>query len=158
MFGHWVGCFTTIISFNPTIVFRVGIVHPYFPAPCIIRVTVHSLSSMAALTDSKGWFLWGTPAAERPVTWLAALEGQRPSRVWVLPPGPSFPISSQFQLNPLQLLKCGLDKGAAALTFWEFPKPWAFAGLCSCQVTNPARHRQRERIWQKNSYYKCVTC
>lgn len=78
---------------------------------------------MAALTDSKGWFLWRTPAAESSGTWLAALEGQRPARVWVLPPGPSFPISSQFQVNPLQLLKCGLDRGPQPWLSGSFPSP-----------------------------------
>lgn len=86
-------------------------------------MTVHSLPSVAALTDSKGWLLWRTPAAESSVTWLPALEGQRPARVWVLPPGPSFPISSQFQLNPLQLLKCGLDRGPQPWLSGSFPSP-----------------------------------
>jgi hypothetical protein len=65
----------------------------------------------------------------------------------------SFLISTHFQLNALQLLKCGNAEGDGP----GFLGVSQALRLCSCQVTNFARNGERERI-QKNSYYKCAAC
>lgn len=75
---------------------------PQFPAPCTLQVTGCSLPSKAALRDSE--------AADSLMTGRQPWEGKATVDVCT-PSGPVLPLSSQFHLHPLQLVKCGWTKG-----------------------------------------------